>query len=176
MASIPAFSALRAREPRISVVVPARMRVGARWSDACILNISSRGLLIRSPEGADRGSYVELRRGDQVIIGRVVWRSGARLGLRAQDRVPVEAIVTSKLALSRCTPTQHAAPVERRRVRREHEQSRLRARATEFASIVLVGVTLSAAVFSMVTGAVASPLSRVRTALAGQAAVPADSR
>ena len=176
MASVPAFSELKAREPRISVVVPARMRIGARWTDACILNISSRGLLVRSPQPAERGSYVELRRGDQVIIGRVVWRCGARLGLRSQDRVPVEAIVTSKLALSRCTPTEVFPSIERRRVRREHEQSRLRGRAMEFASVVLIGMTLSAAVFSMVTGAVASPLSRVRMALAGQAAVPVDSR
>src|SRR3954447_1683809 len=176
MASTPAFPALKAREPRINVVVPARVRVGARWSDACILNISSRGLLIRSPERADRGSYVELRRGDQVIIGRVVLRSGARLGLRAQDRVPVEAIVTSKLAQCRAQPTEDGLPVERRRVRRAHEQSRLRGRAMEFASIAAIGATLCVAVASTVAAAVTDPFTRVRSALTGQAAVPADSR
>jgi hypothetical protein len=176
VASIPAFPALKAREPRINIVVPARLRVGARWSDACILNISSRGLLIRSPEPADRGSYVELWRGDQVIIGRVVWRCGARLGLRAQDRVPVEAIVTSKLVQCRAQPTESDLPVERRRVPRAHEQSRLRGRAMEFTSIAAIALALSVAVASTVAAAVTDPLTRVRTALAGQAAVPADSR
>jgi hypothetical protein len=176
MTNLPPLPALKAREPRISVVVPARLRVGARWSDACILNISARGLLVRSADKAERGSYVELRRGDQVIIGRVMWRSGSRLGLRAQDRVPVEAIVTSKLALCRAQPAQDAVPVERRRVPRTHERSRLRTRAMEFASIAAIGVTLSVAVASTVAAAVTNPLTRVRAALAGQASLPADSR
>src|SRR3569832_109699 len=96
MASNPVSCSFKPRETRIRVMVPARLRLGARWSAACILNVSARGLLIHTHEAAERGSYIELRRGDQVIGGRVMWRSGSRVGLRSQDRVPVEAIVTSR--------------------------------------------------------------------------------
>lgn len=169
-------SSLKSREPRISVVVPARMRFGAHWSDACILNVSSRGLLIHAPQLPQRGSYVELRRGDQVIIGRVMWAKGARAGLRAQDRVPVEAIVTSKGSQALRLTAQNGRPVERRRSARTHERSRLRGRIFEFASIVAIGAILSVGLVSIVSRAVAEPLSQVRTALAGQASLSADSR
>ncbi|WP_458388882.1 PilZ domain-containing protein [Sphingomonas sp. F9_3S_D5_B_2] len=166
---------LRAREPRIKVAAPARLRVGIRWSDACILNVSARGLLVHAPEPPERGSYVELRRGDQVVIGRVVWRSGSRVGLQAQDPVPVGSMVTSKAA----QPMQGGGPGaarERRRCPRAHERSRLRGRAFEFASISAIAATLSVAMFSIVAQAVASPLAKVRTGLDGQASLPADSR
>lgn len=168
---------LKPREPRISVVVPARLRMGSRWSDACILNVSSRGLMIHCAQPAERGSYVELRRDDQVIVGRVVWRSGSRLGLRAQDRVPVEAIVTAKAAQSLCWTTDGRPSVERRKTPRGNpDRSRLQARAMQFASVVIVGAMLSVAVGSMVAQALADPLARVRTALDGQASLAAVSR
>ena len=37
----------RPRELRRRVILPARLRTGADWSDTCMLNISSRGLLIQ---------------------------------------------------------------------------------------------------------------------------------
>lgn len=170
-----AFPSLKPREPRISVCVPARLRIGAQWTDACILNVSSRGLLIHSADPAERGTYVELRRADQVIVARVIWRSGSLAGLRAQDRVPVEAIATSR---SRGEPrTQPATSfVERRSVPRDHDRSRMRGRALEFASAGIIAATLSVAVLSIVSQALAQPFAKVSTALAGQASLPADSR
>ncbi|HWU92580.1 MAG TPA: PilZ domain-containing protein [Sphingomicrobium sp.] len=176
MSGRPAQSSLKPRDPRIAVVVPARMRLGARWSDACILNVSARGLLIHAPEPPQRGSYVELRRGEQVIIGRVMWSSGSRAGVRAQDRVPVEAIVTAKAAQSLRLTAGDGRPVERRHAPRHHERSRLRGRAMEFATMAAIGATLSVAAVSMMAEAFAQPLSRVGMALAGQASLPADSR
>jgi hypothetical protein len=176
MPSAAALSSLKSREPRIDVVLPVRLRMGARWSDACILNVSARGVLIHASEPPQRGSYVELRRDDKVIIGRVMWASGSRAGLRAQDRVPVEAIVTAKAAQSLRLTARPVGRVERRRVPRDHERSRLRGRIMQFASVAAIGATLSVAVFSMVAQALAEPLSRVRTALTVQASLPADSR
>lgn len=158
------------------MTVPARLRMGSSWSDACILNVSSRGVLIHVPQPPQRGSYVELRRGDQVIIGRVMWSKGSRAGLRAQDRVPVEAIVTNKTASGLRLTAPGGAPVERRRAPRRHEQSRWRGRAFEFVSITLAGAILSVLLVSAMSRAVAEPLSRVRTALSGQASLSADSR
>jgi Flp pilus assembly pilin Flp len=171
-----AFPALRPREPRISVCVPARLRLGAQWSDARILNVSSRGLLIHARGPAERGSYVELRRGDQLIIGRVMWRSGSLAGLRAQDRVPVEAIVSSGAKRFTVVPGLGRPVPERRSSRRQHDRSRMRARLLEFTSVALIAATLSIAVLSMVAEAVAEPFSKVSTALNGQAALSTDSR
>ena len=176
MSGKPAPSSLKPRDPRISVAVPARLRMGARWSDACILNVSARGLLIHAPEPPQRGSYVELRRGQEVIVGRVMWSNGSRAGLRAQDRVPVEAIVTAKAAQSLRLTAQDGRPVERRHAPRRHEQSRLRGRAMEFASVAAIGAILSIAAVSMVAEALAHPLARVGMALGGQASLRADSK
>jgi len=82
------------REVRRRVVLPARLRTGVQWSDTCILNISSRGLMIHSGKPAPKGSLVELRRGEHVIIARIAWRDGARVGLCAEDRVPIEEIMS----------------------------------------------------------------------------------
>ena len=72
----------------------ARMRASTGWTDACILNVSSRGLLINaSATGAVTGSEVELRHGAHVIVAEVVWRKGTRAGLRTDQRVPVDEIM-----------------------------------------------------------------------------------
>ena len=55
----------RPRELRRRVVIPARLRTGAQWTDACILNISSRGLLIRTARPVPEGSFVDVRKGDR---------------------------------------------------------------------------------------------------------------
>ena len=157
------------RELRRRVLLPARLRTGASWSDACILNVSSRGALIHSSRPFAQGSVIELRHGDHIIVGRVVWREGSKAGLRSHDRLPVEQILSATdgpaLRLS-------AAPaeVERRRRPRTHDQSRMQSRAFEFASIAIVAVALSSAAFALVDEALAQPLARVSAALGTQAA------
>lgn len=152
------------RELRRRVLLPARMRTGAQWSDACILNVSSRGALIHSSRPFARGSVIELRHGDHVIVGRVVWREGAKAGLQSEERVPVEQILSladgPALFLS-------AVPfgVERRRRSRTHEQSRLQSRALEFASVAVIAVALSSVAFALVGKALANPLAKVSAAL-----------
>jgi hypothetical protein len=73
----------RPRELRRRVVLPARMLLGSAWSDACILNISSRGMLIQASRGVPQGSAIELHRGDYVVLAHVVWRHGALPGCRS---------------------------------------------------------------------------------------------
>src|SRR4051794_36406877 len=84
----------RVRELRRRVVIPVRLRSVGQWSDTCILNISSRGLMIHSARTGPEGSMVELYRGDRVIVARVVWREGARVGLRSDERLPVDEIMS----------------------------------------------------------------------------------
>lgn len=147
-------------------MLAARMRATSGWSDACILNVSSRGLLINaSAAPAAKGSKIELRHGAHVIVAEVVWRKGRRAGLRSEQRVPVEEIMAlSKAPSLQLTATQwpHA---DRRQTPRNHEESRERSRMFEFAGIVVVAVSLAAGLFSMVEAAFARPLAMVRAAL-----------
>jgi hypothetical protein len=150
------------RELRRRVVVPARLRHGAAWSDACILNISSRGLMIHTGRQIANGTQVEVRRGDHVIIARVVWRDGGRAGLRAVDRIPIEEIMT----LGKSPTLQLTAGfAERRKNARPQERSRLRGRAMEFAAAIAISASLATAGLSMVQQAFARPVEIISAAL-----------
>ena len=163
---------MKPREPRKKVMIKARMRVGAAWSDACILDMSSRGLMIQASDPPPGGSYLELRRGRHVIVARVMWSRDRRAGLRAQDVLPTEAIISE--------PDHSAGPpivagVERRvepaaRVVRPtaHEQNRWRSRAWEFASVAFVGGVLATFAFDAVASALERPIVAVEGALEGK--------
>ena len=142
--------------------MPARLRHGSSWSDACILNISSRGLMIHTGRPVARGAEVELRRGDHVIVARVMWRDGGRAGLQAEDRVPIEDIVT----LGQSPALQlTAAGGERRKHPRPEERSRIQGRAIEFAGVLVVAVALAGAGFTMFERTFARPLAAAEAAL-----------
>lgn len=166
-----ASTELRAYEPRElrrRVVVPARMRMGAFWSDACILNVSSRGMMIQASRAAPQGSVIEIWRDNYVIVARIVWRKGVRAGLRTEERVPVEDIMT----LPQATRLQLVGPAqrpsyERRRRPRTHEQSRSRARLTEYAGVALIALSLAGGTLAMAERAFARPLAIIAAALAG---------
>ena len=155
-------SSEKPRELRRRVVVPARLRHGAAWTDACILNISSRGMMIHTGRQIAKGTQVEVRRGDHVIIARVVWRDSGRAGLQAEERVPVEEIMTlGKSPALRLT----APPAERRKQPRPGESSRLRGRAMEFAAFATISACLAAAGLSMVQAAFARPIEMISEVL-----------
>ena len=163
---------MKPRELRTKVMIKARMRVGSAWHDTCILDLSSRGLMIQSSDPPPGGSYLELRRGRHVIIARVMWSRNRRCGLRAQDALSTQAIISE--------PDQSVGPLivageERRDVRvarapraTAHEQSRWRSRAWEFASLALVGTALATFAYGAVAKALNQPLAAVEVALAGK--------
>jgi hypothetical protein len=155
--------AQKPRELRRRVVVPARLRHGMSWSDTCILNLSSRGLMIHTSRPIAQGTQVEIRRGEYVIVARVVWRDGARAGLQADDRLPVEEILT----LGQSPALQlTAADGERRKRPRSQDYSRLRGRAMEYAGVLAIGVSLAGCAMSLVHDALAGPLAAVSAVLA----------
>ena len=94
MSRLTAFrSQQRPRELRRRVMVRARMRAQSGWSDACILNVSSRGMLINASAPAVQGSTIEVWHGEHLIVATVMWRNGTRAGLHANERIPVEEIL-----------------------------------------------------------------------------------
>lgn len=158
----------RPRELRRRVVLPARLRSGARWSDACILNISSRGLMVQSGRAGPEGTEVELRRGDHVIVARVVWRDGARAGLATDDRLPVEEIMSVGQSSALQLVAFNGTIVERRRLpRQKTDDARLRGRAFEFVGVGAIAVVLSFGIWGMAQQAFAAPLARIEAALGG---------
>jgi hypothetical protein len=154
--------AQKPRELRRRVMMPARLRHGASWSDACILNISSRGLMIHTGRPMSQGTMVEVRRGDHAIVARVMWRDGARAGLQSEERVPIEEIVTvgqsPALQLT-------AASVDRRTQPRAEDRGRSRGRAIEFAGVLAIGACVAGAALTMVEVAFARPLAIISAAL-----------
>lgn len=162
---------MKVREPRRKVMLQARMRIGAAWRDACILDLSSRGLMIQASEPVRGGSYIEIRRGRHVIIARVMWTRDRRCGLLTQDPLPTEAIISEPDRSQACGA---AAPRIERRVDRapqrafDHERSRWRSRALEFALVATAGGVCGTIAYGEVSEALARPLATVETALAGK--------
>lgn len=142
------------------------MRYGASWSDACILNVSTRGLLIHTSRNTPAGSQIELWRGERVIVARVVWRAGAKAGLRADEPVPVDQILTLGQSQALQLGAGHGHG-ERRKYPRAEDKHRLRGKAIEFASVVVIGASLASAAAIMVEEAFARPLALVQQSLAG---------
>lgn len=164
---------MKAREPRRNVVMDSRLRCGADWQNACILNISSRGLGLQAPAPPQRGSYVEVRRGNNIIIARVVWVRGHRFGVRTQDTIPVNPDINLPKLSSGFEAQTDARKSEFRpkpmalSFSRQHDESRNKARALEFAALVALGVTCACLAFGMIQSAIGTPLSHVEVTLGG---------
>jgi hypothetical protein len=158
----------RPRELRRRVMLPARLRNGAQWADACILNISSRGLLIHCPRTVVDGGVVEIRRGDHVIVGRVMWREGTRAGLQVDEMLPVEQIMSLDQSQALQLTASSGAVVERRKQPRPTAiDARLRGRALEFLSVAVIAASLAVTIWSMAEQAFARPMAAVARALGG---------
>lgn len=151
-------------------MIPARLRAGAQWSDVSILNISSRGMMIHSGRAGPEGSTVELHRGDYLIIARVVWREGARAGLRTDDRLPVEDIMVAGNTGSLRLVAYEGALVERRKIPRTFaDEARIRGRLLEFAGVGAIALCLAFAIWALAEQALSGPMARIDAALSGHA-------
>ena len=158
----------RPRELRRRVFLTARLRIDADWSDTAILNVSSRGLMIQSARPATPGTMIEVRRGDHVIVARVMWRDGRRLGLQADERLSVEEILSAGAARGLQLVASNGSRIERRRHRRDdHERSRMRGRNFEFVATIGVGAMFAVCAWGMAHQAFARPLATIEAALAG---------
>lgn len=73
-------------------MIPARMRACSSWTEVVIHNLSAHGALVACDDPPERGTYVDIRRGRQSIVGRVVWKKNRFFGIRAQGSIDVAAI------------------------------------------------------------------------------------
>ena len=155
----------RPRELRRRVILPTLVRSDGGWGNACILNISSRGFLIQASRPTPKGSVVELRHAGAIITARVVWREGARAGLAAESRVPVEEILSASQAPGlqlTAVDVPQAAP---RPKTLSHDDHRIRSRMMEFVWVGAIGVSLAGGAAYLVVEALSAPMARVSAAL-----------
>lgn len=166
---------MKPRAPRRKVLVGARMRQSAGWDDVQILDLSTRGMQIRATAPPVRGSYVEVRRGHHVIVGRVVWTNGGRAGVATQDRLPVDAIAGDpQRASSGADDPSETDFVSERRMElrgrasvRSHESSKWQARAMQMAWLAVMGTAAAVTAFDAVRQSLSTPLSHAAAAFSG---------
>jgi hypothetical protein len=137
---------MRAREHRRKVLIRAKLRAGGLPIDACIRDISSKGLMIQTRVAPPRGTYVEIIAGNQTIVGRVVWGNDMRFGIITRDKLPVDMIVGELRAPAATHGTvPQLTPVLRPVVAaRPPAFRRSHARALEFAVLILFAVAMIA--------------------------------
>lgn len=163
---------LRQREPRTAVLLPARMKLDTGWADATIHNVSSRGLMAAADAAPAPGAYVDIRRGRNIIVGRVVWRKDRFFGVRAQDRIDLAALSAPP---QRKPAPGGAEPIAERRgddrLRREIatarrlERHRALARFGQFAAVGAVAAAACVAVATEAYDALSAPARQINAAL-----------
>lgn len=155
---------MKTREPRQKVLIRARMKSAEGWHDACIVDLSRRGAGLQAASAPQRGSYVEIRRGDHVLVARVVWSRRHRFGVSTQDEIAVDSVVADRAA-PRPRPLAPGLAKDRRRTPRSpHEQAehnRLWSRRVQFAVAAGAGILAALAIGDGVRQALAEPLGEV---------------
>jgi hypothetical protein len=140
---------------RKQVYVLARMRSGAVWSDILIKSMSGRGLSAEAANPPTPLTYVEIRRGTQTVVGRVIWVEDSRFGVGSQDDIDADAIVNEPRLATRpkASSAADAVHADRRRdptreVARQlasgAERSRRLSAAMQFTVMVGLGATAAA--------------------------------
>ena len=152
-------------------MISARLRHGSAWSDARIINVSTRGLCVRADQAPERGTYVEICKGSQRIIARVVWSRDESFGVQTQDLLAVDTMTTGiePPAMSAATRTTERRLRPRQPTAAErHERSRRRSRIIEFVCVVTFGAAAATIAFDAVKGALLRPLATVSAQLGGE--------
>lgn len=157
------------------------MNHDGRWLDACVHNVSSRGMLIAADGTFKPGDYLDIRRGTLVIIARVVWRKDRFFGVRTQDRISVDALVGEPRRTTK--PTQPGDQAADRRsssryvteAKAAHRLERSRQISSAMQYVLLGGTALAAAlaVGSQVYGLLDHSMGQVSSVLSGQETGPA---
>ncbi|GAA4777267.1 hypothetical protein GCM10023219_26450 [Stakelama sediminis] len=86
---------MKPREMRQTVLIQARMRGREGWSDVLIHNVSAHGMLLRSATAPRPGTYLEIRKSTTRIIARAVWSKGQFCGVRTQDIIDINRLLSN---------------------------------------------------------------------------------
>lgn len=137
------------------------MRAGGLPIDACIRDVSSKGLMIQAKVPPPRGTYVEIITPGQTIVGRVVWGKDMRFGVITRERIHVDLMVAQHpcpVPGSDPKPAAILPPAARARApafRRSH------ARALEFGVLVLFALAMVVAFAATTYQTLSAPFESV---------------
>lgn len=156
---------MKSREPRQTVIMPAQMRGDSAWSEVCIRNISSHGMMLEMSRPPAPGCYVELRRSNVVVVARVMWSEEGKCGLRTQAKVDLGAL--SGLASEAEQTPARASSTKRRAeaVGATAEQAANTGRAMQFAFGAAFGAGIAVLLSLTAYDAMSRPFNAVRAAL-----------
>ena len=159
---------MRNREKRRKVLIRAKVRAGGLPVDACIRDISSKGLMIQAKVPPPRGTYVEIVTASHTIVGRVVWGNNMRFGITTRDKLHVDMIVGERRAPAEPPQTDlrlaaafTPSPPRDTAFRRSH------AKTFEFAALILFALTMIAALGMASYQTLAQPFANVTDRLRG---------
>lgn len=169
---VASVSAMKLREPRVAVRLSVRVKTDFGWGDAHVHNVSSRGMMATCATPPTRGTYVEVRRGAYVLVGRVVWSSSDQFGLLAQDRIVLSQLRASATPLG--DEDRRREPRKSQPSLRSKSAAEIQAGSGRFARAFDFGVVAAAAIGGALiladtaSEAFAEPLEKVRTAMEKQ--------
>lgn len=157
----------------IAVLVPCRIMADTTWGDACIHDVALRSLVISSTVPLRVGGYVDIRRGTLVIVGRVQWQRGGRVGIRTQDPVSAAALVSEpRLSQRPAAASEHDRrdPARRRAplsLAAQAERSRRVSSALQFAALTAAASGGAYLLASQLYLALTVPFARISAVLGG---------
>jgi hypothetical protein len=160
------------RPNRRQAILRIRVRDDTGWSDLTICNISERGMMLRAGRVPVRGAIIEIRAGTTLVIGEVRWSAAGRCGVRSQEPIDVEALLTG--GQPKCQtdgPRLIERPAQVRTVdpRAALERSRVLGRLIDHGltvALVLIGVGV---LTMLVSDVLSMPFQRLAAGMAGQA-------
>jgi hypothetical protein len=161
------------RDPRMSVLLPARARWDGPWVAGKVQNVSRSGLMFSSETPPPRGSYVEVMVGNLTITARAVWNYDGAVGLKARNPIDFELLrerrgtkPAADASASFKGPDRRAArPPERHR---QEERSRELGNLMQYVTFALIAVAVAGGMGWEVYQTLSAPASKISMAMAGQ--------
>ncbi|MCW3849312.1 PilZ domain-containing protein [Sphingomonas sp. LB-2] len=156
---------MQEREPRRQVVLNARMRLGQSWSDVVIRDLSSRGMRLSCTAPPPPGAYLEICGPATTLVARTIWVREEQFGVRIQDRIDVESVLTAGRLRAAAAPIVRVRPVRPADREQSHAESRHRASAAEYAAALIFILIAATTAAILLHSLFALPLQRVASSL-----------
>jgi hypothetical protein len=152
---------MKAREHRQKVLIRAKLRAGGLPMDACIRDISSKGMMIHSKAPPPRGTYVEVITATQTIVGRVVWGADMRFGINTREKLHIEMIIGELRTGRSPSEPPPVTALRRPQVPKRESFTSAHAKALEFCGLVVFAVAIIYAIASATYETLSSPLENI---------------
>ena len=152
--------------PRTKVLIQVRLRDGGQERDACLLDVSSGGLLATTAKAPTRGEFVEIIAGMHSLIGHVEWASTRRFGVSLREKIDVAALVRGESGSITLKSPRAVRSGARPQADTVFVDSRSLAQAMQFVVIATAGAAAAVLLALCVHGVWGSLLKQIDSALA----------